>query len=123
MNKYLRSQFVYSTYGKPVLIAGKLSIAANAAVSSNTLGSLVSTAARTGAGEYTITLSDTYNAAQSVDYQLLAATAVDLVPQIKSIDVVTAKTIVIRLLAGATATDPSAVCSLYLNIVLNASSV
>lgn len=105
------------------MIAGKISIAADATVSSNTLGSLVASVARTGAGEYTITLSDSYNAIQSINCQLLAATAVDLVPQVKSETATSTKLIVINLNAGATPTDPAAVCTLYVNIVLNASSI
>lgn len=81
------------------------------------------TAAQTGVGEITITLSDSYNALMSCNFMLLAATAVDLVPQIKSVDVVSAKTIVVRLLAGSTATDPSAACTLYMDALLRNSSV
>lgn len=92
-------------------------------VASHTIGSLVSSVARTGVGQYTVTLADTYNAEMSVNFSYLAATAVDLVPQIKSVDVVTAKTIVVSLLAAATPTEVAAVSALYMNAVLNASSI
>lgn len=92
-------------------------------VASNTFGSLVSSAARTGVGEYTVTLAQPYNSENCINFQLMAATAVDLVPQLKSVDVVTAKTIVVRLLAGATATEVAAAATLYMNAVLNASSI
>lgn len=81
------------------------------------------TVAQTGVGEYTITLAESYNAIMSVQLQVQAATAVDLVPQVKSVDVVTAKTIVFRLLTGATATDPSAALVVYAAILLRNSSV
>lgn len=105
------------------MISGSISIAADATVSANTLGSLVSSVARTATGAYTITLSSKYPKLQSIDCQLLAPVAVDLVPQVVSETVSTTKLIVVKLLAGATATDPSAVCTLYVNIILNASSV
>ncbi len=78
---------------------------------------------QSGVGEYTVTLAESYNAVMSVQLQVLAATAVDLVPQIKSVDVVSAKTIVFRLLAGATATDPSAALTVYIAVLLRNSSV
>lgn len=222
MNKYLRSQFVYSTYGKPVMIAGSMALvqtvkatlvnqgvtltafafgaagnsityavtdgavagaemvtvvgnaisiqiqsgvstvtqvrtAINASVSaallvtatgtsgsavtapvaatnlsggvdgvaSKTFGSLVSTATRTGVGQYTIVFSDSYNKVKSIDCQFLAATPVDLVPQISSVTtsggLVTG--CVINLLTAATPTEVAAPATLFVNIILNASSV
>lgn len=104
------------------LTATALSGGANG-IGSNNMGSLVSSISRSGVGEYTVTLADSYNAAQGIHFSVLAASAVDLVPQIKSVDVVTAKTIVVRLLAGATPTDIAANTSLLMSAVLNASSV
>lgn len=83
----------------------------------------VATVVLTGVGEYTFTLSDKYSALESVDFTLLAATAVDLVPQVKSVDVTSAKTIVVRLLAAATPTDVSAAAVLYMALRLRNSSV
>lgn len=77
----------------------------------------------TGVGEYTFTLSDKYSALESAQFQLLAATAVDLNPQIKSVDVTSAKTIVVRLLAGATATEIAAAATLFMALRLRNSSV
>lgn len=78
---------------------------------------------RSGVGEYTLTLKDGYVAICSVNAQLQAATAVDLVPQIKSVDVVSAKTVVINLLAGATPTEVAAAARLYVDVMLRNSSV
>lgn len=103
-----------------VFIAGKLSIAANAAVSSQSIMGGVFT--KTGTGEYTLTLDDTYVGLLSAQATVLAATAVDLVPQIKSADVTSAKTIVFNLNAGATPTNPSAVCELHVFIALKNST-
>lgn len=65
----------------------------------------VATFARTGTGEYTITLQDKYQRLMSAQLTVLAATAVDLVAQLKSEDVAGAKTIVFNMNAGATPTD------------------
>lgn len=110
------------TSGATVSTAGALSLAGGIdGVSSESLiGASVS---QTGVGEYTVTLSDPFNALMACHLTLEAATAVDLIPQIKSTDVVTAKTIVFRLLAGSTATDPSAACKAHVSIFLRNSSV
>lgn len=83
----------------------------------------VASVARTGVGEYTVTLADQYSALESCNLTLKAATAVDLVPQIKSHDVAGAKTIVFRLLAGATATEVAAACEVHFSAVLRNSSL
>lgn len=102
-------------------IQGKFTVAADASVSSSSISG--ASVARTAAGEYTITLDAPYNALVSAGFEIQAATAVDLVPQMKSNDVVTAKTVVIRLLAGATATDPSAILVVNVDLFLRNSSV
>jgi hypothetical protein len=104
-----------------VFMSGVLAIASDASVTSESL--LGASVAKTGTGEYTITLEDSYVSLLSCNLTLEAATAVDLVPQIKSVDVVSAKTIVIRLLAVATATNPSAACKLHIALKLKNSTV
>lgn len=79
--------------------------AANNVVTMETGGYGVASVARSGAGEYTITLEDAWIALESANITLQAATAIDLVPQIKSTDVVSAKTIVFSTLAAAVPTD------------------
>lgn len=79
--------------------------------------------ARTGVGEYTVTLADKYHALMCCNLNIEAATAVDLVPQIKSTDVSGAKTIVFRTLAGATATEVAAPLKVHFNAFLRNSSV
>lgn len=81
------------------------------------------TAARTGVGTYTVTLSDKFNALMDCQLTLQAATAVDLVPQIISTDVSGAKTIVFNLLAGATATEVAAPAIVHFKAFLRNSSV
>lgn len=81
------------------------------------------TVVRSGVGEYTVTLSDKYAALMDCQLTLEASTAVDLVPQIKSHDVSGAKTIVFRLLAGATPTEVAAAAKVHFKAFLRNSSV
>ena len=81
------------------------------------------TVARTGVGEYTVTLADKFHALLWAGMTVEASTAVDLVPQIKSTDVSGAKTIVFRLLAGATPTEVAAAAKIHFNAFLRNSSV
>ena len=119
-NSYCQ-QFLYSKTKMLKLIQGVISIAADASVSSSTIiGAAVT---KTGTGEYTITLSETYVAMMATNLTLEAASAVDLVPQVKSTDVSGAKTIVINLNAGATPTDPAAVCKIHVSIFMRDSSI
>lgn len=104
-----------------VLLHGNVTIAADASVGTSTFPG--GTFTKTGTGEYTLTLEDSYVSLLGAQASLLAATAVDLVPQIKSADVVTAKTVTINLNAGATPTNPAAACTLYLSLALKNSTV
>jgi isopropylmalate/homocitrate/citramalate synthase len=72
-------------------------------------GNIIQSVTRTGTGEFTVTLRKGFVALRAFAPALQAATAIDLVPQLKSNDVSSAKTVVVRLLAAATPTDPPAV--------------
>lgn len=89
-----------------------LSGGVNGVVSSSIPG--VSSVVQTGVGEITVTLTDLFNAATFIKAMIVSATAQDLIPQVKSETVGSTKIIVIRLLTGATATDPTSDCQLYL---------
>ena len=104
------------------LIAGSFSIAASGGAATKVTG-LGYTVAKSATGTYTITLADAYNACLAATATTQAATAVNLVSQVTSVDVVTAKTVVIKLLAGATATEPSAVTVVNFVLVLQNSSL
>ena len=104
-----------------VFMSGKINIASNAAVTNDTIVGAVVT--KTATGVYTITLEDQYTELKSAQVCFGAATAVDLVAQLVSDDVVTAKTVVLRLHAGGVATDPSAACFVYVELMLKNSSV
>lgn len=73
-------------------------------------------------GVYTLTLEQAYAGVVAIHATMEAATAVDLVPQVKSRDVVSAKTVVFDVNAGATPTDPSAACRLYVTLILKRSN-
>ncbi len=104
------------------IIAGTFSIAASGGAATVVQG-LGFSVAKTTTGVYTVTLQDSYVALLSANLQVKAAVAVDLVAQLKSHDVVSAKTIVIDLNAGATPTEPSAVTEIHFVLYLRNSTV
>lgn len=119
-NRYLQ-QFFYSFTRNLTSLNGPIALASGTVgVSSSSI--VGASAARTGVGEITITLVDKWPSLVFVDAQILSATARDLVPQVKSIDL-TAKTIVINLLTGASPTDPLNAMTLYVNMMFKNSSV
>lgn len=103
------------------VLSGILSIAADASVSSQTF--LGGTWTKTGTGEYTLTLQDVYPELLACLVSVEAATAVDLVAQLKSQTVSSTKLVVVNLNAGATPTNPSAVCKLHCALVLKNSTI
>jgi hypothetical protein len=113
-------QFFLSFTKGLVGIHGYADIAADASVAASVVRGGVVT--KTGTGEYTLTLEDKYVGIESVQLTLQAATAVNLVPQIKATDVVSAKTIVFNLNAAAVPTNPSAACRVYIALRLKNST-
>lgn len=106
-----------------VFLMGSIPIGSDASVTTATTIA-GATVTKTATGAYTITFADPYASALCCVATLQAATAVDLVPQVVSFDPTnTTKTVVIKLLAGATATDPSAACRLNVFIALKNSEV
>lgn len=104
------------------IIGGNWSIAASGGAATKVQG-LGWSVAKSATGQYTITLEDAYVALMSATFTVQAAVAVDLKPQIVSHDVVTAKTIIMKLLAVATATEPAAVTLVHFTAMLRNSSV
>jgi hypothetical protein len=82
----------------------------------------VASVTQTAVGEVTIVLDDSWNALMSLEFQVQAATAQDLIPQIKSVNLVT-KTIVVNLLTAGTKTDPTSAIKIYMRAMFRASSV
>jgi hypothetical protein len=104
------------------IIAGQFSIAASGGAATKVQG-LGWEVAKSATGEYTVTLDDSYVALLSANVQVQAAVAVDLVAQVESADVVTAKTVVINLNAGATPTEPAAVTVVHFMLCLRNSVI
>jgi hypothetical protein len=103
-----------------VELDGYVDIAADASVSASSFSG--GTITKTNTGEYTLTLTDTYTSLKSAQLTVQAATAVDLVPQMVSQTVSTTKLVVFKLLAAAVATNPAAVCRVYINLRLKNTS-
>lgn len=82
----------------------------------------VSSVTQSGVGEFTIVLATKWNALMSLEFQILSATAQDLIPQVKSVDLST-KTIVVRLLTAGSAADPTSAIRLYMRALFRSSSV
>jgi hypothetical protein len=104
------------------IIAGSFSIAASGGAATKLQGRGWSVA-KSASGVYTITLEDKYTALVAANVSVKAATAVDLVAQIKTHDVASARTVVIDLNAAATPTEPSAVTEIHFALFLRNSSV
>lgn len=119
-NRYFQ-QFVAVPQHGLVMLSGSVSIAADASVSASSFP--FGTITKTGTGAYTLTLADKYSSVVSIQATLEAAVAVDLVPQVTSADVSSAKTVVFSLNTGATPTNPSAVCKLHILLLVKNSSI
>jgi len=94
--------------------------AAAAVVSSDIPG--VASVAKTGTGEYTITLQDKYPACVSL-FSQVAETAQNLEAKPGAQDVASAKTVIINTKVNGVNTDATATCKIYVKIVLRNSSV
>jgi hypothetical protein len=106
-NRYLHNK--QSINRGVVQLSGRFRILGNTTPANGTFtkvyGDGIASFARSGAGEYTITLSDKWSSLLGAKLQVLAATAIDLVPQLKSETVASTKLVVFNMLAGATPTD------------------
>lgn len=106
---------------KTILLAGKISLSAAAAVTAtDSVGAF--TVAKTGTGKYTLTLADTYQKLLSASLQV-AESAQDVVGVVGAADVVSAKTIELLTVTAGAPTDVTATAKLYVTLVLSNSSV
>lgn len=112
------------TSGSPVTAPSAATFLAGGTSGStqNNCGNLIDSIERTGVGEYTIILKDRYNALQSAIFQIGSGSSQSLVTQVSDVDLST-KTIVVRLLNGTTPTDFSSGGAMFMQMVLNNSSV
>lgn len=114
-------QFCYSLIKKKTEIEGIVSLSAAGAVSSQDIPG--GTIAKSGTGEYTLTLQDKYNSCLGI-YCSLGENAEALWAKPGAADVSSAKTVVIKIKdeTGADA-DVTATAKLYVKVVLRNSSV
>lgn len=117
-NRYF-TQFFYSFYKKPVMLGGKVSLNASAAITSQDGKGF--SVAKSGTGLYTITLEDQYSKLISINANV-ADSAQDVALNFASVNL-TAKTIVLQTKVAGTIADLGDACDIYLNIVLSNSSV
>lgn len=119
-NSYFRSQFIYNKQTKPVLLAGKISLSAAAAVLSNTIDGAASVV-KTGVGTYQVTLQDTF-----VELVSAQATAVDsaqaLVADFSTFNLPAKTFNVVTKVAGVVA-DVTDACEIHVSLFFNDSSV
>lgn len=88
-----------------------------------TTGHGVASAAKSGTGDYLITLQDRYVSLKMVEGTFLSSSAEDIRVQVKAEDVASAKTISILTLTGASATNPASGTKLYLKFELKNTTV
>lgn len=106
----------------PVVTASALNLSGglDVAIANSVYGA--ASIARSAAGEVTIVLQNVFNAIMSSEFQVLSATAQDIIPQVKSI-VLSTKTIVVNLNAAGTPTDPSSAIRVFVRQLFRDSSV
>jgi hypothetical protein len=110
-NKYLQ-QFIWSFLKKFTKVVAEIEIASDGSVS-DFYGPGIASVEESDAGEYTIVFNDKFVKFMGAHFTVLAATAVDLVPQVASFDAST-KTLVVNLNTGATPTQVAAALTLYM---------
>ena len=118
-NRYF-TQFFYSFFKKPCLLAGKIPLAADASVGTVAIKGIASVA-KTGTGEYTITFDDKF-----VSLEHLSAVALDsaqaLVCDFKTFNA-SAKTIILVTKVAGSAANISDACDVYVSFLFNDSTV
>ena len=99
-------------------IEGNIDLNASAAVLATT-DIAGATVAKTGTGEYTITLGKGYKSEVNCQLTVKSDTDADVVAQIDSIDVTAStKTVVIKTMVGAVPTDVSGATTVYFMLVV-----
>lgn len=119
-NRYFRSK-VLSPDARPIMLSGKVSLSAAAAVSSNNLD-FTASVTKTGTGTYQITLQDKYAEVKSIQVSYEGAEA-DVSVKIASETVSSTKLINLRTETAGVAADVTAACKIHFLLVVNDSSV
>lgn len=118
-NRYY-TQFFYSFFKKPVLLAGKIPLSASAAVGTVAIKGIKSVV-KSGTGEYTITFEDKYPSLQYLNAQDVDS-GENLVCHFKSYDPAN-KTIILVTKVAGTAANVTDACDIYVSFLFNNSSV
>lgn len=114
------TQFFYTFFKKPVLIAGKIPLSAAAAVGSVSIKGVASVV-KSGTGLYTVTLQDKY-------FSLVSAVGA-VIDSAEGVEVgfasvnLPAKTLVVQTKVAGVVADVSDACEVCINILLEDSSV
>lgn len=118
-NRYF-NQWVLTPTKRQVMLSGKISLSAAAAVTSSDIP-FAASVSKSGTGEYTITLDDKYVELRSCQMTML--TSEDVQARLSSHDVSSAKTIVVETATAGSAADVSAVAEIHVTLILKDSSV
>lgn len=118
-NRYL-TQFFYSFFKKPSLIAGKIPLSSAAAVGTVAIKGITSVA-KTGTGEYTITFNDQHYSLEHLS-AVVVDSAEDIVCDFKTYTAASKTIILVTKVAGVAANVTDA-CDVYVSFLFNDSSV
>lgn len=119
-NRYL-TQYFYTFFKKPVLIAGKIPLSAAAAVGTVSIKGVASVV-KTGTGTYLVTLDDKYAAGLVGASIVVADSAQDLVVDLSTVSS-DGQTLTLVTKVAGTAANVSDACTVYMTLVLSDSSV
>lgn len=119
MNRYL-TQFFYSFFKKPTLIAGKIPLSAAAAVGTVDIKGIASVA-KSGTGLYTVTFSDKHFSLEALT-ACVVDSAQNIVVDFRTVDLA-AKTVIMVTKVAGSAADVSDACDVYVSFLFNDSSV
>lgn len=118
-NRYF-TQFFYTFFKKPVMIAGKIPLSSAAAVGSVSIKGVASVV-KTGTGVYEVTLEDQYYAVESILAGISDSTQ-NLHVEFQNIDL-PSKTFEIVTKVAGTVANVSDACDIYIQAVLSNSSI
>lgn len=118
-NRYF-TQFFFSFFKKPVLVAGLIPLSAAAAVGTVAIKG-VESVVKSGTGLYTVTLQDQYVSLASIVGSVIDS-AEDVVIDFASVNL-SAKTFVIQTKVAGVLADVTDACQVSLQVIFNDSSV
>lgn len=119
-NRYF-TQFFFSFFKKPVLIAGKIPLNSSAAVGTVSIKGVTSVA-KTGTGTYLVTLNDSYAGGLVGASLVVADSAQDLLVDLSTV-ASTGKTLTLVTKVAGTAANVTDACDIYMTLLLSDSSV